>query len=117
MSNRTERIKFRLSDEDLKELDRKAEKAHMSRSKYIRFRINNCKIIRTPDIDYNRYTEQVKKIGDELDRQLEALKKDNIFNEAEVADTCERLTNVLKALDFEITEKLKIEIQNAEGEM
>ena len=117
MSNRTERIKFWLNDEELTELDRKAEKAHMSRSEYIRFRINNWKVIRTPDIDYNKYTEQVKEIGDELDRQLAALKNDNIFNEAEVADTCERLANVLKALDFEITEKLKIEIQNAEGEM
>lgn len=117
MSNRTERIKFWLNEKELKELDYKAEKAHMNRSEYIRHRINNCKVIRTPDIDYSRYTKQVKEIGDELDCRLEALEKDGIFNEKEVADVCKRLTDVLKALDSEITKKLKFEIKNAKGEV
>ena len=44
MEKRTERIKFWLTDKELKQIDRKAKKLGMNRSEYIRYIIANCKI-------------------------------------------------------------------------
>lgn len=52
MEKRTERIKFWLTDKELKQIERKAKKAGMNRSEYIRNLIKNCPLVKTPDIDY-----------------------------------------------------------------
>ena len=48
--NRTERIKFWLTDKELKQIERQAKKARMNRSEYIRFLIKNCQLVRAPEI-------------------------------------------------------------------
>ena len=45
MEKKTERIKFWLSDKELKELDRQAKKAGMNRSEYIRKKIDESVVI------------------------------------------------------------------------
>ena len=55
MEKKTERIKFWLTDKELTQIDRKARKLGMNRSEYIRYLIANCKLVHTPDIDYEDY--------------------------------------------------------------
>ena len=55
MEKKTERIKFWLTEKELKQIDRKAGKLGMNRSEYIRYIIANCKLVHTPDIDYESY--------------------------------------------------------------
>ena len=50
MEKKTERIKFWLTDKELKQIDRKAKKLGMNRSEYIRYLIANCKLVHTPSI-------------------------------------------------------------------
>ena len=52
IEKRTERIKFWLTEKELKKIDRKARKLDMNRSEYIRRLIANCKLVYTPSIDY-----------------------------------------------------------------
>ena len=42
MEKKTERIKFWLTDKEMKQIDRKARKLGMNRSEYIRYLIANC---------------------------------------------------------------------------
>ena len=55
IEKRTERIKLWLTDKELKQIDRKAGKLGMNRSKYIRHIIANCKLVHTPNIDYESF--------------------------------------------------------------
>lgn len=55
IEKRTERIKFWLTDKELKQIDRKARKLGMNRSEHIRHIIANCKLVHTPNIDYESY--------------------------------------------------------------
>ena len=64
MEKKTERIKFWLTDKELKQIDRKAKKLGMNRSEYIRYLIANCKLVHTPDIDYESYYNRLKFISD-----------------------------------------------------
>ena len=64
MEKRTERIKFWLTDKELKQIDRKAKKLGMNRSEYIRYLIANCKLVHTPGIDYESYYNRLKFISD-----------------------------------------------------
>lgn len=48
IEKRTERIKFWLTDKELKQIDRKAKRLGMNRSEYIRHIIANCKLVHTP---------------------------------------------------------------------
>ena len=70
MEKKTERIKFWLTDEELKQIDRKAKKLGMNRSEYIRYLIANCKLVHTPDIDYESYYNRLKFISDEINTHL-----------------------------------------------
>ena len=70
MEKKTERIKFWLTDKALKQIDRKAKKLGMNRSEYIRYLIANCKLVHTPDIDYESYYNRLKFISDEINTHL-----------------------------------------------
>ena len=70
MENRTERIKFWLTNKELKQIDRKAKKLGMNRSEYIRYLIANCKLVHTPDIDYEDYYNRLKFISDKINNHL-----------------------------------------------
>lgn len=67
---RTERIKFWLTDKELKQIDRKAKKLGMNRSEYIRYLIANCKLVHTPSIDYESYYNRLKLISDQINNHL-----------------------------------------------
>ena len=66
MEKRTQRIKFWLTDKELKQIDRKARKLGMNRSEYIRYLIANCKLVHTPGTDYESYYNRLKSISDEI---------------------------------------------------
>lgn len=111
MEKKTERIKFWLSDKELKELDSKAKKAGMNRSEYIRKLIAKSKIVMNPAIDYAEYYRQFKTLGDEFESELYSLNVYGVFDE----NHCERLSAQMialsKQLSAEISEKLEKEIQ------
>ena len=70
MEKRTQRIKFWLTDKELKQIDRKAGKLGMNRSEYIRYLIANRKLVHTPGINYEDYYNRLKSISDEINTHL-----------------------------------------------
>ena len=85
MEKRTERIKFWLTDKELKQIDRKAGKLGMNRSEYVRYLIANCKLVHTPDIDYESYYNRLKFIRGIL---LTILMKPKLFRPTHKLAVC-----------------------------
>ncbi len=115
MQKRTERIKFWLDDKILSKLERQAKKANMNRSEYVRYLIANCQVIHAPEIDYDKYQAEFKALGDELDRYLIAINSADVFSEKKLESVCNRILELMKTLEREISEKLKNELQKAKG--
>ena len=89
--NRTARIKFWLNDKELKFLDKKAKKAGMSRSAYIRKLINESEVIPAPDIDYGYYRDEFRRIGIDLN---EVMKRYNTFGTIDLGELDSILSEV-----------------------
>ena len=113
MEKRTERIKFWLTDKELKQIDRKARKLGMNRSEYIRYLIANCKLVHTPEIDYEDYYNRLKSISDEINTHLIFLNQTGTLDEPEFHKFCEEAVETAKQLSDELTEKLDIEIEKS----
>ena len=113
MEKRTERIKFWLTDKELKQIDRKAEKLGMNRSEYIRYLIADCKLVHTPNIDYDDYYNKLKSISDEINHHLIVLNQIGTLDEQRFSHLCENAVRTAKELSNELTEKLDIEIEKS----
>ena len=106
MEKKTERIKFWLTDKELKQIDRKAKKLGMNRSEYIRYLIANCKLVHTPDIDYESYYNRLKIISDKINNHLIFLNQTGTLDEQAFHKLCEEAVETAKQLSDELTEKL-----------
>ena len=115
MEKKTERIKFWLTDKELKQIDRKAKKLGMNRSEYIRHLIANCKLVHTPDIDYEDYYNRLKSISDKINNHLIFLNQIGTLDEPQFHLLCEEAVETAKQLSNELTEKLDIEIEKSKG--
>lgn len=115
MEKKTERIKFWLTDKELKQIDRKSRKLGMNRSEYIRHLIANCKLVHTPDIDYEDYYNKLKFISDKLNNHLIFLNQTGTLDEPQFHLLCEEAVETAKQLSNELTEKLDIEIEKSKG--
>ena len=113
IEKRTERIKFWLTDKELKQIDRKAGKLGKNRSKYIRHIIANCKLVHTPNIDYESYYNRLKCISDEISNHLIVLNQIGTLDEPRFNHLCEDAVRTAKELSDELIEKLNIEIKKA----
>ena len=113
IEKRTERIKFWLTDKELKQIDRKAEKLGMNRSEYIRHIIANCKLVHTPSIDYESYYNRLKCISDEINHHLIVLNQIGTLDEPQFHTLCEEAVGTSKRLSNELTKKLDIEIEKS----
>ena len=113
IEKRTERIKFWLTDKELKQIDRKAKKLGMNRSEYIRYIIANCKLVHTPDIDYEDYYNRLKSISDKINNHLIFLNQTGTLDEPRFNHLCEDAVKTAKELSDELTEKLDIEIEKS----
>ena len=113
IEKRTERIKFWLTDKELKQIDRKAKKLGMNRSEYIRHLIANCKLVHTPDIDYEDYYNRLKSISDKINNHLIFLNQTGTLDEPQFHLLCEEAVETAKQLSNELTEKLDIEIEKS----
>lgn len=113
MEKRTERIKFWLTDKELKQIDSKAGKLGMNRSEYIRYLIANCKLVHTPSIDYEDYYSRLKRISDEINHHLIALNQIGTLDEQRFSHLCENAVKTAKELSNELTEKLDVEIEKS----
>lgn len=113
MAKRTERIKFWLTEKELKQIDRKAGKLGMNRSEYIRYLIANCKLVHTPDIDYESYYNRLKFISDKINNHLIFLNQAGTLDEPQFRKLCEDAVEKAKQLSDELTEKLDIEIEKS----
>ena len=113
MENRTEKIKFWLTDKELKQIDRKAKKLGMNRSEYIRYLIANCKLVHTPDIDYESYYNRLKFISDKINNHLIFLNQTGTLGEPRFHMLCEEAVETAKQLSNELAEKLDIEIEKS----
>ena len=113
MEKRTERIKFWLTDKELKQIDRKARKLGMNRSEYISYLIANCKLVHTPDIDYESYYNRLKFISDKINNHLIFLNQTGTLDEPQFNKLCEEALKTSKQLSDELTEKLDIEIEKS----
>ena len=115
MEKKTERIKFWLTDKELKQIDRKSRKLGMNRSEYICHLIANCKLVHTPDIDYEDYYNRLKSISDKLNNHLIFLNQTGTLDEPQFHLLCEETVETAKQLSNELTEKLDIEIEKSKG--
>ena len=113
MEKKTERIKFWLTDKELKQIDRKAKKLGMNRSEYIRYLISNCKLVHTPGIDYEDYYNRLKSISDEINNHMIFLNQTGTLEEPQFHTLCEEALETAKRLSDELTEKLDIEIEKS----
>lgn len=113
IEKRTERIKFWLTDKELKQIDRKAGKLGMNRSEYIRHLIANCKLVHTPSIDYESYYNRLKYISDEINHYLIVLNRIGTLDEPRFNHLCEDAVKTATELSRELTEKLDIEIEKS----
>lgn len=113
IEKRTERIKFWLTDKELKQIDRKAKRLGMNRSEYIRYLIANCKLVHTPNIDYESYYNRLKCISDEINHHLILLNQIGTLDEPRFNHLCEDAVKTAKELSAELTEKLDIEIEKS----
>lgn len=113
MEKRTQRIKFWLTDKELKQIDRKAGKLGMNRSEYIRYLIANCKLVHTPSIDYESYYNRLKSISDKINNHLIFLNQTGTLDEPQFHKLCEETVETAKQLSDELTEKLDIEIEKS----
>lgn len=113
IEKRTERIKFWLTDKELKQIGRKAGKLGMNRSEYIRYLIVNCKLVHTPDIDYESYYNRLKIISDKINSHLIFLNQTGILDEPQFHTLCDEAVETAKQLSNELTEKLDIEIEKS----
>lgn len=113
MEKRTERIKFWLTDKELKQIDRKAGKLGMNRSEYIRYLIANCKLVHTPNIDYDGYYNRLKYISDEINHHLIVLNQIGTLDEQRFSHLCKDVVKTAKELSDVLTEKLDIEIEKS----
>ena len=113
IEKRTERIKFWLTDKELKQIDRKAKRLGMNRSEYIRYLIANCKLVHTPNIDYESYYNRLKCISDEINHRLIVLNQIGTLDEPRFNQLCEDAVKTAKELSRELTEKLDIEIEKS----
>lgn len=113
IEKRTERIKFWLTDKELKQIDRKAKKLGMNRSEYIRYIIANCKIVHTPSIDHESYYNRLKCISDEINHHLIVLNQIGTLDEPRFNHLCEDAVRTAKELSDELTEKLDIELEKS----
>ena len=117
MEKKTERIKFWMTDKELKQIDRKAKKLGMNRSEYIRYLIANCKLVHTPDIDYEDYYNRLKSISDKINSHLIFLNQTGTLDEPQYHKLCEDAVETAKQLSNELTEKLDIEIEKSKEVM
>ena len=113
MEKKTERIKFWLPDKELKQIDRRARKLGMNRSEYIRYLIANCKLVHTPEIDYESYYNRLKFISDKINNHLIFLNQTGTLDEPKFHKLCEEAVETAKQLSNELTEKLDIEIEKS----
>ena len=113
MEKKTERIKFWLTDKELKQIDRKARKLGMNRSEYIRCLIANCKLVRTPSIDYESFYNRLKFISDKINTHLIFFNQTGTLDEPQFHRICEEAIETAKQLSNELTEKLDIEIEKS----
>ena len=113
MEKKTERIKFWLTDKELKQIDRKSRKLGMNRSEYIRHLIANRKLVHTPDIDYEDYYNRLKSISDKLNNHLIFLNQTGTLDEPQFHKLCKEAVETAKQLSDELTEKLDIEVEKS----
>lgn len=112
IEKRTERIKFWLTDKELKQIDCKAGKLGMNRSEYIRHIIANCKLVHTPNIDYESYYKRLKCISDEINPHLIVLNQIGTLDEPRFNNLCEDAVKTAKELSDELTEKLTLKLKS-----
>lgn len=103
-----------MTDKELKQIDRKAKRLGMNRSEYIRHIIANCKLVHTPDIDYEDYYNRLKSISDKINNYLIFLNQTGTLDEPQFHLLCEEV-EIAKQLSNELTEKLDIEIEKSKG--
>ena len=113
MEKKTERIKFWLTDKELKQIDRKARKLGMNCSEYICYLIANCKLVHTSSIDYESYYNRLKLISDKINNHLIFLNQTGTLDEPQFHMLCEEAVETAKQLSDELTEKLDVEIEKA----
>lgn len=102
-----------MTDKELKQINRKAKRLGMNRSEYIRHIIANCKLVHTPNIDYESYYKRLKCIRDEINHHLIVLNQIGTLEKPRFNNLCEDAVKTAKELSDELTEKLDIEIEKS----
>ncbi|MBQ0084606.1 MAG: hypothetical protein KBS52_07615 [Clostridiales bacterium] len=104
-----------MTDKKLKEIEQKAQKLSMNRSEYIRYLIRNCQLVRTPNIDYEKWHSDFKALGDEFNQYVKAFYQTGIFYEKKAEAVCNKMIDLERQLSAELTEQVLKEIEKSKG--
>ena len=116
MQKKERRINYWLSDKDLDLIDRRAKEAKLSRSEYIRKLLREAVILPTPDVDYQWYASEFKRLGDILNSYAGSCNQTGVLipDAERVWNEISSLWDKLKQKLIEKTVDLELEVWHAE---
>ena len=98
MNKRNILINFRLTDEELKNLNYKVKRTGMSREEFIREAIFNKIIHEAPPVDYNKFIFELRRVGQNLNRLLQIAYSNGLLDVPKIR-TC---LDEIRAIDKDI---------------
>lgn len=113
MRKRSKMLGFSLNDAELEKLRRKAEKAGMNRSAYIRKMIEEVKLIEQPPMDFSEDIAALDKINCEIEAIARRAKEEDYIDKEAYRECIEKLNVILDDVFLQISrehmpERLKL---------
>ena len=97
------RIVFRVNEDEYEHFLKDVEKAQITKSEYLRNLINNVEIKEKPDREFYNTTQQLIRIGNNLNQIARKANSMDFINTKEYQENADELKNLIK----EIKEKYK----------
>lgn len=102
MNKRNILINFRLTEDELTELNDKVKRTGMSREEFIREAIFSKTIHETPHIDYNKFIFELRRVGQNLNRLLQIAYSNGLLDVPSIRNCL----NEIKSIDKDIHSEL-----------
>ncbi len=102
---KTKRINFWLGDKDLALIDRKAKADGVCRSEFIRKLIRETEIIPVPDVDYSKYVDEFRRLGNDLNNIVIRYNVTGNLDSALIESVWKKIIKTAETLKQELIEK------------
>ncbi len=99
---RNHEIKVRFNDDEFHELCLKVDQSNLSRERFIRACIHNCKIVEPPDLNYFQLINEFNSIGNNLNQIARAVNANGYLNPNTLSATLDELRGLVKSLNQKV---------------